>query len=477
MSQGNQAPKFKEGTSTFRVVMEDVEANAADDAADDAAAIDGADNDNVGSRIEATDANGDTVAYTLGGADASLFRVRTNGQIEVKGALDHEKSSSHTVTLTANDGSGESNATAMITVTIYVTDVDEGPKITVEGASIGLSISGAARPSYAENDTGPVATYTVTGTNAASATWSLEGDDSGDFTISGGVLRFMSSPDYEMPDDTNGDNIYMVTVKASYGTDMDTHEVTVTVIDVAEVPPVIIDLSISGQARPEYAENDTRAVATYTVAGTNADSATWSLAGDDAGDFAISSGVLRFKSSPDYETKTTYMVTVKADDATYDVAIMVTDVDEVPTIAGDATIDYAENGTGDVATYTAMDPEEATITWSLSGTDAGVFDISGAGVLTFNESPDYEMPADADNMYSVTIQATDETMNIGTKEVTVTVTDVEEMAPEMSLLETYDTNDNDQIDPLELREAIIHYIGGDIDSTQLRTLIILYIRG
>ena len=116
-------------------------------------------------------------------------------------------------------------------------------------------------------------------------------------------------------------------------------------------------------------------------------------------------------SSPDFEMPAddngdnTYMVTVKASDgtdmATHEVTIMVTDVDEVPTIAGDATIDYAENGTGDVATYTAMDPEEATITWSLSGTDAGVFDISGAGVLTFNESPDYEMPADADadNMY------------------------------------------------------------------------------
>ena len=101
----------------------------------------------------------------------------------------------------------------------------------VSGATIDLSISGPARASYAENGTGGVATYTLTGTNAASATWSLEGDDAGDFTISGGMLRFMSSPDYEMPDDANGDNTYMVTVKASYGTDMDTHEVTVTVTD------------------------------------------------------------------------------------------------------------------------------------------------------------------------------------------------------------------------------------------------------
>ena len=53
-------------------------------------------------------------------------------------------------------------------------------------------------------------------------------------TISGGMLRFVSSPDFEMPADANSDNIYMVTVKASAGTDMDTHEVTVTVTNVDE---------------------------------------------------------------------------------------------------------------------------------------------------------------------------------------------------------------------------------------------------
>ena len=81
----------------------------------------------------------------------------------------------------------------------------------------------------------------------------------------------------------------------------------------------------------------------------------------------------------DADTDNTYMVTVTADDATYDVTIMVTDVDEVPTIAGDATIDYAENGTDDVATFTAMDPEGTAISWSLDGIDADVFDISELG--------------------------------------------------------------------------------------------------
>ena len=230
-SRENQAPRFKEGASTFRVVMEDVAANDADDTTTDS--LDAATNDNVGSPIVATDANGDTIAYTLSGADASLFRIRSdNGQLEVKGKLDHEADTSHTVMVMANDGSGGSNATASITVTIYVTDVDEAPKIMVGG----LAISGMPRVDYAEDRRDAVATYTASGPDAASARWSLEGDDAGAFRIgrSDGMLTFRSAPDYENPADKGGDNTYMLTVKAYDGTYMDTHDVIVTVTNVDE---------------------------------------------------------------------------------------------------------------------------------------------------------------------------------------------------------------------------------------------------
>ena len=138
------------------------------------------------------------------------------------------------------------------------------------------------------------------------------------------------------------------------------------------------------------------------------------------------------------------MVTVMAEDSfgAYDtimVAIMVTDMDELPDVTGDATADYPENGTVLVATYTAMDPELTDIvSWSLDGTDAEDFDIS-AGVLTFKKShltmkcrgtlTGTEPPTAAanDNIYEVTVQATDETSKTGTKEVMVEVTNVDEM--------------------------------------------------
>ena len=61
--------------------------------------------------------------------------------------------------------------------------------------------------------------------------------------------------------------------------------------------------------------------------------------------------------------------------------------------AQEAAIEYPENGDAEVATFTATDPEEKDITWSLTGDDAEDFKITD-GVLTFSSKPNYEAPAD-----------------------------------------------------------------------------------
>ena len=52
-------------------------------------------------------------------------------------------------------------------------------------------------------------------------------------------------------------------------------------------------------------------------------------------------------------------------------------------------IEYAENGTDPVATYTAVDPEGKSIVWSLAGDMADDFSIEN-GVLRFRSTPNYE---------------------------------------------------------------------------------------
>ena len=83
-----------------------------------------------------------------------------------------------------------------------------------------------------------------------------------------------------------------------------------------------------------------------------------------------------------------------------------------------------------VATYTATDQDtvDQQRRWSLGGADGSKFNIAEAnGELTFKKKPDYEKPTDADmdNVYEVTVQASDSKLT-GMLKVKVTVTNEEE---------------------------------------------------
>ena len=107
--------------------------------------------------------------------------------------------------------------------------------------------------------------------------------------------------------------------------------------------------------------------------------------------------------------------------ATFD--ITVEDVNERPVVDGPASVDdYPENSGTDVGRFVATDPEGAGVTWSdLSGNDAGDFDLSNNGVLTFKVSPNFEVKSE----YEVTLNAYDGRFT-GSLDVTVTIADVNE---------------------------------------------------
>ena len=104
-----------------------------------------------------------------------------------------------------------------------------------------------------------------------------------------------------------------------------------------------------------------------------------------------------------------------ADSASIDVTINVTDVNEAPTLTGSTSISsYVENGTAAVATYTATDPENATITWSVAGDDAGDFTLSPAGCCASARPPTSSHPPTRTPTTSmqVTVQAFDGTHTV-----------------------------------------------------------------
>ena len=387
------------------------------------------------------------VTWTLSGVDSALFEIDNptssnglvsynSGELIFISAPDYEEpgddgaNNQYNVSLIATDSAG--NVSNAFPVTVNVTDVDETNPV----------VSGSSTVSVAENQTA-VSTYSANET----VTWSLSGTDSGLFSISNaGELTFSSAPDYEVPGDVGANNEYNLTVTA---TDSSSNTgdlaVTVTVTDVDETP-----LILSGNHAPSVQENQT-AVVTYSA---NKTVASWSLSGYDSSKFSISnSGELSFNSAPDFEnpsdfgTNNVYNLTVTVTDisgasAQKNVAITVTDdpSDNVNiVISGSETVSVQENQTA-VSTYSANE----TVTWSLSGTDSGLFSISNAGELTFTSAPDYEAPGDVgvNNEYNLTVTATDSSSNTSDLAVTVTLTDVDEDNPVITGSQTVSVLEN-----------------------------------
>ena len=103
---------------------------------------------------------------------------------------------------------------------------------------------------------------------------------------------------------------------------------------------------------------------------------------------------------------------------------------QAPQIFGEYIVTYQENGTEPVGKYTAKDPDDDEITWSLLGRDRRKFEISNSGVLNFRSPPDYENPDGLrGNTYWVIVQAEDDgkPSEYDVHNVYVTVTQVNEL--------------------------------------------------
>ena len=112
----NAAPVFREGGSTSRTFNETIGDTAVTTATD------------IGMPVSAMDPDsGDTLTYSLEGADAARFGIiRSSGQIRTKAGerYSYETDTSYSATVKVVDSSGSSDT---ITVTLNVTDQDEPP--------------------------------------------------------------------------------------------------------------------------------------------------------------------------------------------------------------------------------------------------------------------------------------------------------------------------------------------------------------
>ncbi len=411
----NNAPIFTDGSSTTRSIPENTPAGK-----------------NIGSPVSATDADEDTLTYTLGGTDAASFGiVSTTGQLQTRDPLDYEEKNTYSVTVLVSDGNG---GTDSIGVAINVTDVEENnAPVFVEGSATERSVP--ENTPAGRNIGSPVS---ATDEDEDVLTYSLSGVDALSFGIvsTTGQLRTRAPLDYEKR------NTYSVAVLVSDGKGgTDTIGVAINVTDVEENnAPVFVEGSATERSIPENTPAGRNIGSPVSATDEDEDVLTYSLSGVDAGSFGIVSttGQLRTRAPLDYEQKNVYSVAVLVSDGkggtdSIGVAINVTDVDETPTahapefVEGSSTERaIAENtpaGRNIGAPVRAEDEDEGDVlTYSLSGVDAASFGIvSTTGQLQTRAPLDYEQK----NAYSVAVIVSDGALT-DTIGVAINVTDVAE---------------------------------------------------
>ncbi|KYG82210.1 NHL domain-containing protein [Roseivirga echinicomitans] len=360
--------------------------------------------------VTATDAS--AIIYSLGTDNDEDFFDISAGEVSYKSAPDYETKSNYTIVVKASDGL----YTASQTVTITIADVDE----------IAPVFTSATTVSFIENGTEVV--YTSIATDNSPLTYSLgDGNDESFFNINAtsGELIFKSAPDFETK------NSYIIVINANDGFNTVSQTVTITIVDVDEIAPVF-----TSTTKATFTENGTGTV--YTVKATDANAITYSLGtGNDESFFNLTEGVLTFKTSPDFETKSSYTIQVRANDglneATQNVTITITDVDEIPPVFTSANeLIFGENRIGTVYTFTATDAN--AVTYSLgTGNDEAFFNIA-AGVVTFKNAPDFETKS----TYVINVIATDANNNASNLNVTIRIVDHDEIVPIVTL--TADVN-------------------------------------
>ena len=290
---------------------------------------------NVGAVIPAaTDADGDSLTYTMGGTDAASFAFNASTrQITTRAGVtyDHEAKSSYTVTVTASDDTDSDT----VTVTITVTDVAEppiapaAPTVTAtSGSTTGLDVSWTA-PANAGKPA--IVNYDV----------QYRAGNSGAFTNGPQNVTGTSTALTGLTANTS----YQVRVRATNAEGDGPWSPSGTGTTGTNSAPAFA----AATAARSVAENSAAGanVGAVIPAATDADgdSLTYTMGGTDAASFAFNASTRQITTRAgvtyDHEAKSSYTVTVTASDDTdsdtVTVTITVTDVAEPP-IATSVTV-------------------------------------------------------------------------------------------------------------------------------------------
>jgi hypothetical protein len=374
-------------------------------------------------RFTDTDTGQTHVFAITGGNTGSAFVINAStGVITVAGTIDYETLSSYALTVQVTD-SGTPAQSSTATITINVTNVNETP--VVNAATFALDENSPAGTTvgtvtFTDPDAGQAHAFAITGGNTGSA-----------FAInaSTGVITVAGTIDYETLAS------YVLTVQVTdNGTPVLSGPATVTInVNNLNDPPVVNAATLSvNEGSPAgttvgtvtFVDTDAGQTHTFAILEANAP-------------FAIdaSTGVITVAGTLDYETLSSYTLTVQVTDngtpsqsGTATITINILNVNEAP-VANPATFAVNENSPVGTAvgavTFTDPDTGQAHTFAITAGNTGGAFAINAStGEITVAGVVNYE----ATPSFSLTVQVTDNGTPAlsSTATVTIGVNDINE---------------------------------------------------
>ncbi|MFZ9520009.1 MAG: cadherin domain-containing protein [Silvanigrellaceae bacterium] len=378
--------------------------------------------------------------YGLSGPDAGAFSIAGNSLLSSV-AFNFEIKASYSIRLTTTDQDGLSFAKdftiSVLNVNETPTDISLSTSAVTENSPVGTSVG-----SFSTSDPDFSGTFTYT----------LSGPDASAFVVSGNTLATAQTFNFEEK------NSFNLTVQSSDQGGLTTSKnIVITILDANESP---IDITLANASIPENQSSGALIGGLSTTDPDGGNTFTYSLSGPDAGSFTILGSLLKSNSSFDFESKNNYNISVTSTDnqgATFTKSfiIAVTDVNESPIdiLFSGSTISENNNIGAAVGLFTAVDPDALnTFSWSLSGTDASAFNLSGNS-LTAGISFNYE----SKSSFSFTITAQDQNglsfsknfsvavMNMNEAPININITNatVAENQPVGTIVGTLSTDDPD----------------------------------
>ena len=136
---------------------------------------------------------------------------------------------------------------------------------------------------------------------------------------------------------------------------------------------------------------------------------------------SITNNIITYTPNADFNGSDTFTYTINQGDksSSADVTITIDSVNDAPVINLASTIQVYEKQTAAASNFISDADENDTLSLTLSGSDADIFNLSSDNVLTFKTAPDYEIDKKS---YSITLTLTDGTVTVS-KDIIINILD------------------------------------------------------